>query len=696
MVEAQKDWITPAALAGGGVMLVYGAYKLFKTKEEEKKGDIVIGEITVDRYEPNYEGDIVSITLPLTNTTNKPLTIDVRIDIQQGALVGSGSPVPDGTHIQTVTVPAESNLDVEFQHTCVSLSGDATRDIYITIESEVALEIGGDRDQNNIFRVEQTPTSNQFRNLVVDSVTSPVNNGDTATVRISFEYIGPGGTAPLEVQILHVVQHAFDEVFVREQDTIPLESSETEWSPVTYDCEIIIPPSSVINPYESPFDVKYWLAGEESSPLLDQLVVIGTTESEFRYLKVNSVSPEAVGLGDTVTVNISWQYRGPAGNFPLEVQILHIVGGGFDEEFICKYTTLNVQECTDWTTLDINVQVKIAENVAGQDWKGNPVGEGPLDIKFWITNHNDYECHDPLENVLVVTGGTPADPVSLQSVTFGPITGSTLTRFIITAYVNNMGSSIENVGVNLHVYDAVTGENVTGDSIQLSGPVNPGSVQGFSEWWTPPRAGTFKAKAVLVYDGFAIGEMWSGIITVTGQAVVTAEYVEYGWINLSFYDFTPNKTVTATILETGQSEQFPLDSNGHGVGMFYIGYAGGTFTISAIDSQGVSAETAIDVEPSTYRLGLWIANAESVVPGATHWWAKYYVAGEWIGDDIWHGLQSSIAFPPSYGGGVFVIFVLNDNNGQMSAQINTPDVHPDSRWTEWQYDCATGALTQVG
>jgi chemotaxis receptor (MCP) glutamine deamidase CheD len=116
---------------------------------EAISGGISIGSWSTNKYS-YQDGETVTITVPINNSSSQAITCNLGITIMQGALIGSGDILADLTN--SISVPGASTAKAVFTYTAKDIGGNAERDI------DFNLTVSGNqvdhKEADNVFRVE--------------------------------------------------------------------------------------------------------------------------------------------------------------------------------------------------------------------------------------------------------------------------------------------------------------------------------------------------------------------------------------------------------------------------------------------------------------------------------------------------------------------------------------------------------------
>jgi hypothetical protein len=244
----------------------------------------------------------------------------------------------------------------------------------------------------------------EFRNLKVESVSSPRKVGEYTIISCSYEYRGDAIQKVLYAAIGNAGAFGFNEI-VADQITRNIPACAT-WTKLWASVWVTI--TDAVNPAGSPYDVYAKLIGGPGNDIIsptryDILTVQGSglPDPEFRNLVVESVT-SPVTSGSVCTIRCKWDYRGPSIIKTIYAAIGNAGAFGFNE-IIYNLSPVTIPECPDWVNMwfDLNVNITAAINPSGS----------PYDVYCKLIDGpgNDLISNYRLD-ILVVSGPIIPDP----------------------------------------------------------------------------------------------------------------------------------------------------------------------------------------------------------------------------------------------------------------------------------------------
>ena len=247
----------------------------------------------------------------------------------------------------------------------------------------------------------------EFRNLVVQSVTSPVKTGDSCLVSCRWEYRGPAIYKTLYAAIGNSGWAGFDEILSSTSERSIPESAS--WR--TMYGSVIIPITVALDPADGPYDVYAKLTGvgnDPVSPTRENILAMSgpvIPDPEYRGLIITGYDA-GVEPGGYCNVQVRFQYRGPAGVKTLHAAIGNTGWAGFDE-ILNASEVLSIPESVDWRDINASVAVFIGTGI-------DPA-QSPYDLYTKLSGTGNDIVSPTLENIITVIGQDPVPDAEFRN-----------------------------------------------------------------------------------------------------------------------------------------------------------------------------------------------------------------------------------------------------------------------------------------
>jgi hypothetical protein len=238
-----------------------------------------------------------------------------------------------------------------------------------------------------------------FTDLQIVTYTTPVEAGETCTVKVRFTYQGPSISRSLYAAIGNKHTGYFDEILYGSR-TVSVPNTET---PTQYEAEVGIAITSSISPGGSPYDVYAKINGATPyiiSPILENVITVtgAPAEPSFSNLQITGYETP-VEAGDRCRLSVQFTYQGPAVTRTLYGAIGN--QGAYFDEILYGTRSISIPRSDTAQSYSSWVEISITSAI-------DPDGS-PYDIYTKINGATPAIISPVLRNVITVTGA-PSGP----------------------------------------------------------------------------------------------------------------------------------------------------------------------------------------------------------------------------------------------------------------------------------------------